>query len=710
MQSLQSLKKLNVSANNITSLPSSVYTLNGLLQLDISYNKSLTSLDPKILQLTQLHELNVFDCHSLISPPLEVCKRGADSARQYYADLAKGAGRNLPFATIAVLGNTMAGKTSLIRTLQSTDRKRVLTNRGSDAVRDETTKVFNVEEVEVDGTVLRLIDMGGQEIYHITYQLTLRQNCIPVIVVNMEQYDGIANESTHREAVRRLAFDYMSHLYLATPTLGPPKLIFTHKDKFQIKEFQRLQKSFLETSNKLCEEIISEEKALGGEFAHIKHFSKSAGHVFPSEGISEVGKDDKYEVFDLIKSSLLKSSQDFVKPLPMVWEEVKEKVLSIPSVYSTFDEILQYVKADLQQIESSQLDIILTYMHDCGKILWYKDISSLRQYIFHRISEVTKLLCVLYHHDPNIWQSRLDKFQPYYSKSGIRVEKQDFNKSVGHFTDTGLMMQCLLFYLIAKETSFSSFRDVNVAVCLLQTFRLLYGPIHDEQKEPWFIVPQFAKNFYATSYTPPKEIFLKTETQFNGLALPQYVYHQMTVGLLELFPDECSVMKVRRNGANVYQDGIYTHLVHDYKSRKLSLQVSSNAANIGRMWEKLITANNNILRHVLKTWPASRPVTTCFCAHCLLLELACPKSLLSPQWCLRSLKHSPKEVKLCNGSSTTLCNDEEISSALLYPCMFAFVIVWYLEYYYPCKSRSNFVVGWFLCHIQYYVSLISFYR
>jgi len=669
MHCLQKLQKLDISRNNLTSIPSPVCTLSRLRKLDISKNNFLTSLDNKILQLTQLHELKAHGCNALTSPPIEVCKRGITAVRQYYTDLAKGAGKSLPFATIAMLGNTMAGKTSLIKTLQSTDRKRVLTNRGSDAEKDETTMVFNVEEFEVDGTALRLIDFGGQEVYHITYQLTLRQNCIPVIVVNMEQYNEVSNTSTPREAVRRLAFDYMSHLYLANPTLDAPKLIFTHKDKFQSIQFQELKKSFLDISNQLCEDLVGEEKGLDGDFARILHFSKST-EVFLNGYIYEVGKDDKYEVFDLIKNSLLQSSQHFVKPLPSVWEEVNEKVLSLPSVYSTFDEILRDVQTESHHIESGQLDTILTYMHDCGKVLWYKNISSLSPYIFHKISEVTKLLCVLYHHDPNIWQRRADKFQPYYSKNKLRVEKQDFEELVSQFTHTGLMMECLLFYLIEKETSFTKLEDVEVAVCLLQTFRLLHGYLNEECTNRCFIVPQFAQNFYNISFSSPKVMLLHVETQFNGLALPQYVYHQMTVGLLEMFPLDFAKIEVKRNGANVYQDGIYTQLVHDYKTRKVLLYVSSNAANISRMWKRLIKTNNNILRHVLETWTASRPVTTCYCAHCLLLRLPCPKKVCSPQWCLRSTEKPLQDIRMCSALSTTLCNSDEIPTALVYPCMF----------------------------------------
>jgi len=619
--------------------------------------------------MTELLTLNVQENKNLNSPPQEVCRRGINAVRQYYQDMAKGSGKNLPFVTIAVLGNTMAGKTSLIKTLQNPDRKRILTNRSPEAAKNEITKVFNIEEVEVDGIALRLIDMGGQEVYHITYQLTLRQNCIPVIVVNMQQYEQTSAESTRDEAVRKLAFDYMSHLYLANPVLGAPKLIFTHKDKFENVRFQKLKKCFLEVSNKLCKKIVEEEKALEGDFAQIQHFSKSPEGVFPRVNIYEVGIDDEYDIFDLIKKSLLESSHHFIKPLPLVWEEVNQRVMSMQSAYSTIDETLDALQAELGQIEQNQLKTILTYMHDCGKVLWYENIGSLEQYIFHKIKEVTKLLCVFYHHEQDIWQKRIEKFQPYYSEDEICIEKQDFEEFVNYFCETGLMVQSLLLYLIKTETSFSSPTDMRIAVCLLKTFRLLYGPLYEEFKEPCFIIPPFANKYFNSFDSSQKNMYLKVETHFNGLALPQYVYHQMTVGLLELFPDDFAVLHVKRNGANVYQDGIYTQLMHDYKHRKILLYVSSDAANISKMWEKIIATANNILKNVLETWPASRPVTTSFCAHCLLLGHTCPKKVLRPQWCLRSLKHQPKNVQLCSGFSTTLCNDEEIPSALIYPCM-----------------------------------------
>jgi len=662
-----------------------VYTLSSLQELDVSGNELLKSLDPEILQLIQLQRLDTEYCDSLTSPPQEVCRRGLAAVRQYYKDLAKGSGKNIPFATIAVLGNAMAGKTSLIKTLQSPEKKRILTDRSPEAAVDETTKVFNVQEVDVEGTVLRVLDMGGQEVYHATYQLTLKQNCIPVFVVNMAEYDNLSTKFSSREAVRRLAFDYMSHLYLANPTLGAPKLILTHKDKFTStkfqEQFQEQKLTFLKLMNQISAEIVEEERALGGEFCRIQHFVESAGRVFAEDDIYEVGIDDEYEVFDKIKNALLQSSQKFVKSLPLVWEKVNEKVLSLKSTYSSFWCILATFQQQNLQIESSQLDIILTYMHDCGKILWFKDMDTLKPYIFHKISEVTQLLTVMYHHGSCVWQCRRDQFLPVHF-GGDKFELQDFEESVDHFTKTGVLREILLNYLMRKESGFCESQDWVVAICLLKTFRLLHGPLHDSLgKDPTcsrFIAPQFAKEYFNHNFLLPKSMFLLVGIEFNGLALPHYVSHQMTVGLLQLFPDETSKIKVKRNGAKVYHDKIYTQLIHDYKSRKVLLFVSSDAENICRMWRTLINATNSILRQVLETWKACRLVPSVHCGHCLLLGNSQVEKITRPQWCLRYLKSFP-QVNWYQGSSTTLCKDEEVPSAFLHPCMFLlFGLQWYM--------------------------------
>jgi len=248
---LHSLRNLYISHNRFKEIPDSVYSLKSLETLNLSHNSDLELRNSKFLQLTMLKKNNLVYCEKIKFPPHRVCEQGVEAIRQFFLDLRMGAGNNLPLVTIAVIGNTMAGKTSLIKTLQNVGRTRVLTNRNAENKIDETTKIFTVEKLEVENVPLQLIDMGGNEVYHTTYQLALHQNCIPVIVVNLAQYRDHVKKSSKREAVRRLAFDYMSHLYLANPSMGSPKLVLTHKDLFSDTEFGKLKHGFLSTSYQL---------------------------------------------------------------------------------------------------------------------------------------------------------------------------------------------------------------------------------------------------------------------------------------------------------------------------------------------------------------------------------------------------------------------------------------------------------------------------
>jgi len=622
------------------------------------------------LNLKKLKTLNLENCYSITSPPYEVCRQGQHAIRQYFTDMAKGRGKNFPFVTIAVIGNTMAGKTSLIRTLQSTKKERVLTNREPGAPVDEATKVFNVEEIEVDGTVLRLIDLGGQGVYHITYQLTLRQKCIPVVVVNMQQFrDMSGTASNDREAVRRLAFDWLAHLYLANPTLGPPKLIFTHKDMFpSISEFDELKKRFLEMTNTLRSEIVDEEKEIEGEFSKIQHFVDKACDVFDAADTYCVGSEDLYAVFEDIKSTLLQSAQSFIKPLPKIWEEVNEKVLSMQSPYSSVEDIFRTLRETENVIERDQLEIILTYMHECGKVLWYVNIECLKDYVFHKISKVTKLLCVLYHNDKELWEERLSKFRPYRNEqSGLIVEKEDYEGLVNKFKNTGLLEKNLLYYWIGMETVFKDNQCLEIALSILKSFHLIHGPLTNDDASESFILPYFATGFLDTHCHQETDITLRINIVFKGLPLPMHVYHQMAIGVLENFSSDSASPVVKKNGVSVHHDGYVCRLTHDYMSSTASVTVSSTPENICSMWEKIIQITNSTLTYVLNTWSACRPVTFSICAHCLLIENPNPEKITNPKWIVRSLDITPTPPKQ-RSESQIECNKRRIFPVFRYPC------------------------------------------
>ena len=162
-----------------------------LKKLDLSPSASLNSLHPGLVNLTLLQEVNCYQCFKLKSPPYAVCVQGLEAIIKYYRDLAKERSIEQPIISAAVIGNRMAGKTSLIRSLM--ERKRVLTYRNESSDRDETTKAFQVNEVDLGETKLRMFDFGGDTVYHLSYQMAIRDNYIPIVVINMQQFDELSS-------------------------------------------------------------------------------------------------------------------------------------------------------------------------------------------------------------------------------------------------------------------------------------------------------------------------------------------------------------------------------------------------------------------------------------------------------------------------------------------------------------------------------------
>lgn len=167
-------------------LPDSLGDLSNLIFLRLLDNKNLISIPSSIKKLQQLTSMECTDCYKLAHPPYDVCEGGADSIIQYFVDMEKGS-INISTLTVAVMGRTMAGKTSLIRTLQSKTASKTI--RSEHAPVDETTKVFIFEQLILGKRQVRAIDFGGDSVYHYAYQLTFRDDYIPLFVTNILEFE-----------------------------------------------------------------------------------------------------------------------------------------------------------------------------------------------------------------------------------------------------------------------------------------------------------------------------------------------------------------------------------------------------------------------------------------------------------------------------------------------------------------------------------------
>ncbi|WP_373262064.1 leucine-rich repeat domain-containing protein [Hungatella hathewayi] len=234
---LINLEELNLSHTNITEIPKSIEKLVKLYILDLSYTnitelpetiKSLISLNHlslnntniKILSETiislNLSYLNISNC-SLVSLPksllalgipfqftvssfnygigiylyntkllemdIDLFKQPRNYIEQYYKELEKG---RILFNEVRVvfLGDGAVGKTTIVEMLKG---KPYLENR------EKSNGIFinniNVQLNDKEETTFHIWDFGGQEIYHSTHEMFLRDNCIYVIVLDGRKED-----------------------------------------------------------------------------------------------------------------------------------------------------------------------------------------------------------------------------------------------------------------------------------------------------------------------------------------------------------------------------------------------------------------------------------------------------------------------------------------------------------------------------------------
>lgn len=610
--------------------------------------------------------MKVDGCDSLKSPPAKVCEQGVEAIRQYFRDIAKGKSKSIPAATIAVIGQKMAGKTSLVKTLQNKEKKRVLSTRRPDLGIDDATRVFNIEEVATDDMMLRFIDVGGHEVYHVTYPLTLRDSCIAAIVVNTQEYHKLSLEKNigPSEAVRRVCFDSLSQIYISNPSLGAPLLILTHKDQFTEDDYKKTRNQFLTTCEAVKKRLLRDYDAKNPAFTG--HLNCKDKPLFDPSDIFDIGgKSGSYDVFELILQALGRRCEKFIRVVPTIWELIGEILASTRGPYIMYAQLLQRLSQD-HGVDDLQLSVILRYHHDSGKILWYPEIIELKPYIFHSIDEITKLLSVLFAHDDETkWKDRLANEQTFMRSDEIIVENEEFEAMYIKFKESGIMNADLLLYLIQSESSFARMQDRAPALAILKEFRLLYETAN-YKGSPSFFSPYFPVGYQGENLmVVQKPVRIRAEMFFKGLALPRYAYGQMGVGVLNQVPNgPIDNITLAKNGLTIEQGEQNVRFTHDFKSRKLSLEIAVEVKHINKGWNEMRKLLAAIKFHTQTSWPAARFVTSITCAHCLLKAYAHPRKDINPDWL--------KEQHMTNNpvNSVTCQGDKVVPACLKIPCKY----------------------------------------
>ncbi len=392
MWALISLQILDLRRNQLGELPARISQLTCLQELYLGGNR-LILFPSEAGQLTNLQTLNVDDMPTLLTPPPEIVARGTKDMLAFLRELQKSSKRRYE-AKLLVVGEGGTGKSSLSRALRNEVFDPFLS----------TTHGVEVDHLKLleSRITLNIWDFGGQQIYHSTHQFFFTKRSLYLVVWSARLGAEQGRLLYWLDTIKSLAPD------------ARIVLVATHVDErgpdLNYPLYQALCPQLvgnLSVSNKLGTGLIELEKKLLDE----------------AQQLPLIGQ-----------------------PWPMNWLDVEKVLLSRPEYYIDAGEYLRCcstcgVEADIAN------GTLGNYLHDLGKILYFRDDYILSNLVILKPNWVTRAISrvlddevvskakgILVHSElPRIWATDDDgrAYEPYLYRAFLRLmEKFDLSYQI----------------------------------------------------------------------------------------------------------------------------------------------------------------------------------------------------------------------------------------------------------------------------------------
>ena len=288
----------------------------------------------------------------------------------------------------------MAGKTSLVWSMQRS--KRVLSKRCESSKLDDTTKVFRVCEADVDAeSMLVFHDFGGQAIYHFGYPLSSLSQFVPMLVIDIAKFDELVTKHGVESACEMVCFDWLAHLYLSCPQAGPPLVVLAHCDGLSSEICRERKTLLLDAAEKLRKRITEEERVMApltSPFFLMKSFCDTSQPLLRRHKQLLFSKASSQSEINDLKRLLVCIGQPLLTEIPDIWyvmmfliaKETDKPYLTLKVLEGLFSDDKEH--------------IILQYLHEIGRVMWYKKRKLLGGIVFHRIDLLTKIVELVLDH------------------------------------------------------------------------------------------------------------------------------------------------------------------------------------------------------------------------------------------------------------------------------------------------------------------------
>ena len=489
----------------------------------------------------------------LVFPPIDVCECGIRSIVQFYIE-SKSTVKVYQGIKVLMLGCSGAGKTSLVQSL--VDQQSRLTE---DA---EGSAGIDIYDVVVEGDdqlskplQLSMWDLAGGDEFTYPNCVFLQQPCLVLMTFNMADYADTN-------------FNYMIGRWMDLLLARNNKLVVlpvgTHADT--LSEARRRNVCYC-VRTRMIEHMEHHLAAVQAEMRKIEsrpHISTalseqlksyltllSADMVTHEEvvAVSSSTLEGISQLFSAIKSMATDKATfpNVMRPIPSLWLDIESYIeersyqMDVPVMRWT--DLADEIK--LKFGTKHVLQMVVGYLADTGKVLWFSEHPTLNKYIFVRPSWLTDLLKPLFVSDLATSCGAGFHLDDNFKMAGVPLAR--YERMVSEFVEEGVaerdLLRCVWAHLLPSDRNKPL---IDTLALLIDHFEYGYfaGDLGGNQtRSPVAAKKRF--NSAGSSQSSTSTVSASVATEFPFFVAPSAVHFDTVTTSRVLVPWRCRTAQPR---------------------------------------------------------------------------------------------------------------------------------------------------------------------
>ncbi|XP_013412427.1 malignant fibrous histiocytoma-amplified sequence 1-like [Lingula anatina] len=629
---LGNLKGLYVHHNHISYIPADIVSMTGLESLDLESN-NVTHLPPQIRNMKSLVELNVRG-NPLVQPPEHIVDRGLDAIKRYFEALTTTGAILSSRIQVNLLGETVAGKTSLSRTLQ----------RGTSTLTilaDRTRVVEQMTWNSHQDIVFNINDFGGHDVYKIGHPIFISKHGLVLITFDLLKYDP-GNKKHYQFYIG----NWIEKVQAKVPGVKMA-VVGTHVDKVEDLDSKcdKVEKQLRDHKQKQQDWCKSQIKKIEGntDGTQTSIPPAYADKISKLMALKEQVKNIPDSIFWVSSKTMkgIKELQDFLVTvakdhavqLPKMWVEAASNICNkkyddSPCNTLELDEvqklIKQYAPASWsQEVETYNKKVhlatndILNFLADCGDIIWFDSSPSLKKVVFHKQEVLVNVLKAVLNHDKADVLSKLLKPMNMPRLEAEDTQDKIFNRGI----ISKKAMELLCEPLCLSSTEVTSMEK------LMQKLELCY----QVQEEQSFHFPCLLTQERQSELDEKWPSKVSSDTTQLALEIhfpfqcPEGIYEKLSVRLHNFLEHTLTEHIDWKDGVYAQLQSCQMQLSREerHQQREMAnsttdwvITIAIRGSDLLEMWPVLSRAHDYLMAIIEEDWPGVSYGKYLVCPHC----------------------------------------------------------------------------------------------